>query len=45
MPKAISIKLLKYVANLQESTHREVWFRQRCKATLLKLLFGMGVLP
>ena len=34
----------KYVANLQKNTHAEVWFKWRCKATLLKLHFDMGVL-
>ena len=33
----------KYVANLQENTHAEVWFQWSCFATLLKLHFGVGV--
>ena len=34
----------KQAANLQENTPSEEWFQQRCKATLLKSHFGMGVL-
>ena len=44
-PEVLLVKgVWKYAADLQENTHAEVWFQQSCKATLLKLQFGMGFL-
>ena len=34
----------KHAANLQENTHVEMWFRQNCKAALLKSHFSISVL-
>ena len=31
----------KHAARLQENTHVEVWFQQKCFVTLLKAHFGM----
>ena len=33
----------KYAANLQKNTHTEVWFQERCFATLFKSHMGMDV--
>ena len=33
----------KYAANLQKNTHTEVWFQERCFATLFKSHMGMNV--